>query len=148
MVRFLIAAVIFLVSSSDITRAQSPSSEPQDSPPIIDDAVEQRTKLDFLSGKRPTREDVAKELVKEEDQIKEAERRGIAPTGTQVDKAVGEMCARMKITPEQLTKGLEARGIHFGTLRRRIEADLALGTILRLRNWKGSSPDVGTIRRN
>ena len=66
MVRFLIAAVIFLVSSSDITRAQGPSSEPQDSPPIIDDAVEQRTKLDFLSGKRPTREDVAKELVKEQ----------------------------------------------------------------------------------
>ena len=69
-------------------------------------------------------EDVIRQLAVDMTKIAEAEGRGLL-ANAQVDKAFADMCSRMGVTPEQLTKSLEEQGIRPDTLRRRIKADVA-----------------------
>jgi peptidyl-prolyl cis-trans isomerase SurA len=101
---------------------------------IMEDDVEQRAKFDFMiTHKQSIREDVIRQLAVDMTKIREAEGRGLL-ANAQVDKAFADMCSRMGVTPEQLTKSLEEQGIRLDTLRRRIKADVARESLAGVQN--------------
>jgi peptidyl-prolyl cis-trans isomerase SurA len=100
--------------------------------PVTDFDIEQRSKLDFISThKPPARQDVINELIDEKVKIKEAKKFGVDPSSTDIEEAYGQMSSRMRITPDQLTKSLEAQGIRPDTLKRRIKADMVWTSLVR-----------------
>jgi peptidyl-prolyl cis-trans isomerase SurA len=114
------------------------------SEPITEDEIERRSKLNFLSThKQSARQDVISQLAEDMEKIKEAEKSGFGPTDSQVDRAFAEMCSRMRIAPEQLTKHLEGQGIRLDTLKNRIKADMARASLARLRYYKFQDRPLG-----
>jgi len=100
--------------------------------PITDFDIEQRTKLDFLSTrKQPTCQEVMNELIDEKIKIKEGKKFGVDPSSSDVDQSYGGMASRMRITPEQLSKSLEAQGIRPETLKFRMKAELIWTSLVR-----------------
>jgi peptidyl-prolyl cis-trans isomerase SurA len=111
---------------------------------ITEDDIEQRAKLDFLSThKQSARQDVISQLADDMDKIKEAEKSGFDLANAQVDNAFAEMCSRMRVAPEQLTKSLEGQGIRLDTLKNRIKADMARASLARLRYHKFQDRPLG-----
>jgi len=105
-----------------------------DGEPITEDDIVQRTRLLSMSThKLSERQDVINLLTDEKSRVRDAEKYGVGPTNEDVDRAYLEMCSRMHITPEQLTKSLEGQGVHLDTLRQRIKADIARVNLARLR---------------
>jgi peptidyl-prolyl cis-trans isomerase SurA len=100
--------------------------------PITNFDIEQRSKLDFLSThKQPTRQEVIEELIDQKVKIKEAKQFGVDPPSSDIDATFTDMSARMRITPDQLSKSLESQGIRPDTLKQRIKADLVWGGLVR-----------------
>jgi peptidyl-prolyl cis-trans isomerase SurA len=100
--------------------------------PITNYDIEQRSKLNFLSThKPPERQEVVNDLIDEKLKIKEAKKFGVDPGGSDVDQAYASMSSRMRITPDQLTKSLEAQGIRPDTLKARIKADMVWTSLVR-----------------
>ena len=76
--------------------------------PITEYDIEQRSKLDVLSGmKSHSRQDVINELIDEKVKIKEGKKYGVEPTTSDIDQSYAGMAQRMRITTDQLTKSLE-----------------------------------------
>ncbi|MEA2837844.1 MAG: peptidyl-prolyl cis-trans isomerase SurA [Bradyrhizobium sp.] len=99
--------------------------------PITNYDIEQRTKLNVLSHKASTRQQVIDELIDEKVKIKEGKRFGVDPSGSDIDASFALMSSRMRTTPELLTKSLEAQGIRAETLKSRIKADMVWGSLVR-----------------
>jgi peptidyl-prolyl cis-trans isomerase SurA len=99
--------------------------------PITAYDIEQRTKLNVLSHKASTRQQVIDELIDEKVKTKEAKKFGVDPTASDIDAAFAQMTSRMRTTPEGLTKTLEAQGIRTDTLKSRIKADMVWGSLVR-----------------
>src|SRR6185437_13948005 len=98
----------------------------------VDFDIEQRSKLDFVSThKKPSRQEVIYELIDEKVKIKEAKKFGVDPGASDIDQAFGQMGQRMRVTPEQLTKSLEAQGIRAETLKQKIKTDMVWGSLVR-----------------
>jgi hypothetical protein len=68
---------------------------------------------------------------------------GFNLANAQVDSAFVEMCSRMRVAPEQLTKSLEAQGIRLDTLKKRIKADMARASLGQLRYYKFEDRPLG-----
>src|ERR1700709_881155 len=92
---------------------------------------EQRTKLNVLSHKTATRQQVIDELIEEKVKIKEGKRFGVDPTASDIVASFAQMSTRMRTTPELLTKSLEGQGIRAETLKARIKADMVWGSLVR-----------------
>ncbi len=100
--------------------------------PITDFDIEQRTKLNFLSThKQASRQDTINELIDEKLKIKEAKKFGVDPSSSDIDQSFSGMASRMRITPEQLSKSLEAQGIRPDTLKARIKAEMVWTNLVR-----------------
>src|SRR3954463_2227107 len=99
--------------------------------PITHYDIEQRTKLNTLSHKAATKQQVINELIDEKVKIKEAKKFGVDPSSSDIDSAFTQMSSRMRTTPELLTKSLEAQGIRTETLKSRIRADMVWGSLVR-----------------
>src|ERR1700712_5765236 len=99
--------------------------------PITAYDIDQRSKLNVLSHKATTRQQVIDELIDEKVKIKEAKKFGVDPSGSDIDGAFAGMSSRMRTTPEALTKTLEAQGIRAETLKARIKADMVWGSLVR-----------------
>jgi peptidyl-prolyl cis-trans isomerase SurA len=100
--------------------------------PITNYDIEQRTKLNFLSTHKPqARQEVIDELIDEKVKIKEAKKYGVEPASSDVDEAYATMSSRMHITPDQLTRTLEAQGIRSDTLKERLRAEMVWGSLVR-----------------
>jgi peptidyl-prolyl cis-trans isomerase SurA len=99
--------------------------------PITAYDIDQRSKLNVLSHKASTRQQVINELIDEKVKIKEAKKFGVDPTASDIDAAFSQMSSRMRTTPELLTKSLEAQGIRTETLKSRIKADMVWGSLVR-----------------
>ena len=100
--------------------------------PITNYDIEQRSKLNFLTTHKPAvRQEVIDELIDEKVKIKEAKKFGVDPTSSDIDQNYAGMSARMRITPEQLTKSLESQGIRADTLKERLKAELVWGSLVR-----------------
>ncbi|WP_407176622.1 hypothetical protein [Bradyrhizobium sp. STM 3562] len=78
----------------------------------------------------------------DKDRIKEAEKSGVDLTNAKVDNAFAEMCSRMHVAPEQLTRSLEGGGIRLDTLKNHIKADMARASLARLRYYKFQDPPL------
>ena len=100
--------------------------------PITTLDIEQRTKLHFLTGgKQVSRQEILEELTSEKLKIKEAKRFGVDPSASDVDQAYLGMSQRMRLSPEQLTKSLESKGIRPETLKSRLKAEMVWGSLVR-----------------
>jgi peptidyl-prolyl cis-trans isomerase SurA len=99
--------------------------------PITAYDIDQRSKLNVLSHKASTRQQVIDELIDEKVKIKEAKKFGVDPAASDVDSAFAQMSSRMRTTPELLAKSLEAQGIRTETLKSRIKADMVWGSLVR-----------------
>jgi peptidyl-prolyl cis-trans isomerase SurA len=100
--------------------------------PITNYDIEQRSKLNFLTTHKPaSRQEVIDELIDEKVKIKEGKKFGVDPTASDIDQSYAAMSARMRITPEQLTKSLEAQGIRPDTLKARMKAEMVWTSLVR-----------------
>jgi peptidyl-prolyl cis-trans isomerase SurA len=100
--------------------------------PITNYDIEQRTKLNFLSTRKPAvRQDVINELIDEKVKIREGKKFGVDPSASDIDQSYASMSARMRTTPEALTKSLESQGIRAETLRSRMKAEMVWTSLIR-----------------
>jgi peptidyl-prolyl cis-trans isomerase SurA len=100
--------------------------------PITNFDIDQRIKLITLTTqKQPSRQDVINELIDEKVKIKEAKKFGVDPTSSDVDQSYAQMSQRMRMSPDQLTKYLESKGIRPDTLKARIKAEMVWGSLVR-----------------
>ena len=100
--------------------------------PITDFDIEQRSKLDFLSTRKPSdRKEVINALIDEKVKIKEGKKFGVDPSATDIDQAFAGMGQRMHITADQLAATLEKQGIRADTLKARIKADMVWTSLVR-----------------
>ncbi len=125
------AAVIVLTLGATPSRAQSVAVM-VNGDPITDYDIEQRSKLNLLSThKASDRQEVINTLIDEKLKIKEAKKYGVDPSASDIDQAFASMSGRMRVSPEQLTKSLEAQGIRPDTLKARIKADMVWTSLVR-----------------
>jgi peptidyl-prolyl cis-trans isomerase SurA len=99
--------------------------------PITAYDIEQRSKLNTLSHKAATRQQVIDELIDEKVKIKEGKKFGVDPSGSDIDATFAQMSSRMRTTPDLLAKSLEAQGIRAETLKARIKADMVWSSLVR-----------------
>ena len=100
--------------------------------PITTLDIEQRTKLNFLTTRKPAaRQEILDELINEKVKIKEAKRYGVDPSASDMDQSFAGMAQRMRITSEQLTKSLESQGVRPETLKSRLKAEMVWGSLVR-----------------
>jgi peptidyl-prolyl cis-trans isomerase SurA len=100
--------------------------------PITNYDIEQRMKLNLLSTRKPAvRQDVINELIDEKVKIKEGKKFGVDPSASDIDQSFAAMSARMRTTPEALTKSLDSQGIRTDTLRSRMKADMVWTSLIR-----------------
>jgi peptidyl-prolyl cis-trans isomerase SurA len=100
--------------------------------PITNYDIEQRSKLNFLTThKQQSRQEVINELIDEKVKIREAKRFGVDPTSSDIDQSFAAMSQRMRITPDQLAKTLEAQGIRPETMKARMKADMVWTSLVR-----------------
>ncbi len=100
--------------------------------PITNFDIEQRTKLNALSGaKTNSRQDVIDELINEKVKIKEGKKYSVDPGASEVDGAFQNMSSRMRLTPDQLVQSLASKGIRPDTLKSRLKADMVWNAIVR-----------------
>ncbi|WP_454622293.1 SurA N-terminal domain-containing protein [Bradyrhizobium cenepequi] len=127
---FAIALALMLCGTSPL-KAQSVAVM-VNGEPITNYDIEQRTKLNFLTThKQPTRQEVIEELIDEKVKIKEAKKFGVDPSSSDIEQSYAAMSARMRISPEQLTRSLESQGIRADTLKSRIRADMVWTSLVR-----------------
>jgi peptidyl-prolyl cis-trans isomerase SurA len=124
------AAALLLMGGGSQLRAQTVAVMVNGEPITAYD-IDQRSKLNVLSHKAATRQQVIDELIDEKVKIKEAKKFGVDPSASDVDSAFTGMSQRMRTTPELLTKSLEAQGIRAETLKARIKADMVWGSLVR-----------------
>lgn len=100
--------------------------------PITTFDIEQRSRLIQISThKTPTRQQVIDELIDEKVKVKEAKKYGVNPTSADIDQSYASMGARMRMSPEQLTKSLASQGVRPDTIKARLKADLVWGSLVR-----------------
>ena len=100
--------------------------------PITNYDIEQRSKLSFLTTRKPpVRQDVINELIDEKVKVKEGKKFGVEPTATDVDQSYAAMGSRMRISTDQLTKSLESQGIRPETLKARLKAEIVWTSLVR-----------------
>jgi len=106
--------------------------------PITNYDIEQRSKLNFLTTRKPpVRQDVINELIDEKVKVREGKKFGVEPTASDIDQSYAQMGSRMRISAEQLTKSLESQGIRPETLKARLKAEIVWTSLVRGR-FKGS----------
>jgi peptidyl-prolyl cis-trans isomerase SurA len=125
-----VAAALFLLGGGSQPHAQTVAVM-VNGEPITNYDIEQRSKLNTLSHKTATRQQVIDELIDEKVKIKEAKKFGIDPSGSDIEATFTQMSTRMRTTPELLAKSLEAQGIRPETLKARIKADMVWGSLVR-----------------
>ena len=125
------AVALFLIASASPLHAQTVAVM-VNGEPITQYDIEQRSKLTFLTTHKPAdRQQVINELIDEKVKIKEGKKFGVDPTASDIDQSYNAMSSRMRITPEQLTKSLEAQGIRPDTLKSRMKAEMVWTSLVR-----------------
>ena len=100
--------------------------------PITDFDIEQRSKLDQLTTQKvPARQDVINELIDDKIKIKEGKKYGVDPGVSDINQSFEGMAQRMRISPDQLTKSLEAKGVRPETLKGRMKAEMVWTSLVR-----------------
>lgn len=126
---FMIATLMFAAQPSP---AQAQVAVMVNGEPITDLDIQQRSKLITLTThKSPSRKDVLQELIDDKLKIREAKKYTIDLSASDVDSAYANMGARMRLSPDQLSKVLESKGIRPETLKARLKAETAWTSLVR-----------------
>ncbi|TFV38720.1 peptidylprolyl isomerase [Bradyrhizobium frederickii] len=100
--------------------------------PITDFDIEQRSKLDQLTTqKTPSRQEVINELIDDKVKIKEGKKYGVDPSASDINQSFEGMAQRMRITPDQLAKSLESKGLRPETLKSRMRSEMVWTSLVR-----------------
>ncbi|MFZ5739853.1 MAG: SurA N-terminal domain-containing protein [Pseudomonadota bacterium] len=99
--------------------------------PITNFDIEQRSKLNRMSHKNDSRQQVLDDLIDEKVKIKEGKKYGVNPTDSDIDSSYATMASRMRMNSAQMTKMLAAQGIRPDTLKSRIKAEMVWGSLVR-----------------
>lgn len=100
--------------------------------PITNVDIEQRAKLiELTAHKNAPRQEVLDELINDKVKIKEGKKFGVELNAADTDSAYASMGSRMRMSPEQLTKVLESKGIRPDTLKLRLKADTIWTSLVR-----------------
>jgi peptidyl-prolyl cis-trans isomerase SurA len=99
----------------------------------LDVAQRQRFLALTQGGRAPPREQVLNELIDERLKTQEARRLRITITEAQVDTALRSIAERTRLTPENLARALQQRGVNIATLRNRLRADLGWQQVVQQR---------------
>jgi len=101
--------------------------------PITNFDIEQRMKLNMLSngGKPVSRQEATEELINDRVKIKEGKKFSLDMSTGDVETQYAAMGARMRLSPDQLNKVLEGRGIRPDTLKARLKADYIWSQLVR-----------------
>jgi peptidyl-prolyl cis-trans isomerase SurA len=100
--------------------------------PITDFDIEQRSKLDVLTTqKQSSRQEVINELIDDKIKVKEGKKYGVDPGISDIDQSYAGMAARMRLSSDQLTKTLEAKGVRPETLKNRMRAEMVWTSLVR-----------------
>jgi len=100
--------------------------------PITDFDIDQRSKLDQLTTqKTPPRQDVINELIDDRVKLKEGKKYGVDPGVSDINQSYEGMAQRMRISPDQLTKSLQVKGVRPETLKGRMKAEMVWTSLVR-----------------
>ncbi|EJN15573.1 SurA-like protein [Bradyrhizobium sp. YR681] len=100
--------------------------------PITDFDIDQRSKLDQLTTqKTPARQEVINELIEDKIKMKEGKKYGVDPGVADINQSYEGMAQRMRITPDQLTKSLETKGVRPETLKARMKSEMVWTSLVR-----------------
>ena len=128
--RWLICAVAALVLSATSTvRAQVVVIA--NGSPITEYDIQQRLKLDAISQKNTTRQQVINDLIDDRLKIARAKVYGFEISDAEVNSSFDNMATRQHITAAQFAQVLERAGISPNTVKARIRADLTWQALVR-----------------
>ena len=100
--------------------------------PVTAFDIDQRSKLTRLSTRKtPKRQDVLDELINERLKIHAGRRYKLVVSDKDVNSSYAKMAERMNLSVEQLTQTLKRSGVHPGTLKERIRADITWRQLVR-----------------
>ncbi len=100
--------------------------------PITSYDIDQRAKLlQLQTHKAPARQDVINELIEDRLKIQIGKRYGIDMSAADIDNAYNGIGRRMRQSPEQFSKALQAQGLDPGAMKSRIRADMTWNQIVR-----------------
>jgi peptidyl-prolyl cis-trans isomerase SurA len=128
----LVGAVLVIVTAGFTRPAAAQVVVIVNGDPITAYDVEQRTKFNQLATrKRPSRKEVIDELIDEKLKIQVGQRYKVIIPDKNVDSSYATMSKRMNMSADQLTQMLGRAGVHPGTLKSRIRADITWQQIVR-----------------
>ena len=100
--------------------------------PITTYEISQRAKFLQLTQRATNATKLATdELIDEKLQLAEARKRGIVVSEAEVNDAYASIASRLKMSPDQLTKGLRSAGVDAKTFKDRLRAQIAWGKVVR-----------------
>jgi len=99
--------------------------------PITEYDIQQRTKLDAISQKNTTRQQVINDLIDDRLKIARAKVYGLEVGDDEINNAFDGMANRQHVTPAQFTQVLERAGISPNAVKARIRAELTWQQLIR-----------------
>lgn len=128
----LFGAIFFVTTVGLLRPAAAQVAVLVNGDPITVYDIDQRSKFNQLaSHKKPNRQEVIDELIDEKLKIQVGQRYKMKITNKDVDSSYAQMGQRMNMSADQLTQMLARSGIHPGTLKSRIRADITWQQIVR-----------------
>ena len=109
--------------------------------PITEYDIQQRIKLDAISQKQTSRQQVINDLIDDRLKIARAKFYGLEVGDSEVNGAFDNMASRQHVTPAQFSQVLERAGISPNTIKARIRAELTWQQLIR--GKYGASLQVG-----
>jgi len=103
-----------------------------DGEPITSLDIDQRAKfIEMSTHKKPARQEVIDNLIDEALEVREANRYTIAPSDSDVNEAFNNIAHNMGVDGEKLAQMLTAGGASAETLKSRLRAQIAWGSLVR-----------------
>jgi peptidyl-prolyl cis-trans isomerase SurA len=130
--RTMLAIGLCLGMMSGIAHAQTSIKVIVGDQPITSYEIAQRAKFIQMTQRVANATKMATdELIDEKLQLAEARKRGITVSEGEVNDAYAGIASRLKMSPDQLTKGLKSGGVDAKTFKDRLRAQLAWGKVVR-----------------
>ncbi len=130
--RTLLAVLLCFAAGYGVAQAQTSIKVVVGNQPITNYEIAQRAKFIQMTQRVQNATKMAtEELIDEKLQLAEARKRGIVVSEGEVNDAYAGIASRLKMSPDQLTKGLRSGGVDAKTFKDRLRAQIAWGKVIR-----------------